>query len=198
MDALTRLVESLRCLPGVGPKSAQRMVHHLLLKQRERGLQLAASLEVAMRVVRQCERCNYFTEKPYCMYCEDMHRDKNLLCVVETPADVVAIEQSGVYHGRYFVLMGLVSPLDGVGPEDIYLSKLQQLVIQEDPTEVIIALTGSVEGQATTHFIQDILAAHPVKLSRLAHGIPLCGELEFLDGLTIGTALRHRRLVASE
>lgn len=197
MDPLSRLVDALRCLPGVGPKSAQRMVFHLLQHQRQRGLHLAACLEDAMKNLRHCQRCNNHTIHEWCALCQNDKRDHTQLCVVESPADVAAIEQSNVYQGCYYVLMGKISPLDGIGPEDIGLPKLQQLVVKEQIKEIILALTPTIEGQTTTHFIHTLLRAYPVHISQLAHGIPSGGELEFLDSHTIGSALRNRSMLAT-
>ncbi|KTD65429.1 Recombination and repair protein recR [Legionella santicrucis] len=195
MDILTRLVEALRCLPGVGPKSAQRMVFHLLQHQRQRGLLLASCLEQAMNQIQHCERCANYTEKNLCAICQNTDRDASLLCVVESPADVSAIEQSNAFQGKYFVLMGKISPLDGLGPDDIGLPRLKRLIIQENIKEVILALSPSVEGQTTIHFIHQLLRDQPVNMTQLAHGIPSGGELEFLDGNTIGNALRNRAII---
>ena len=192
MDALSRLVDALRCLPGVGPKSAQRMVYHLLQHQRQRGLHLASCLEDAMHNVHPCERCNNHTTGKLCVLCQSNKRDFTTLCVVESPTDVAAIEQSNGYNGSYYVLMGKISPLDGIGPEDIQLPKLQQLVIREHVKEVILALSPTIEGQTTIHFIHELLSPYDLRLSQLAHGIPTGGELEYLDSSTIGSALRNR------
>lgn len=195
MDILNRLADALRCLPGVGPKSAQRMVFHLLQHQRQRGLHLASCLELAMNNITHCQRCNNYTETPLCSLCQNPNRDPNLLCVVESPADISAIEQSNAFQGKYFVLMGKISPLDGLGPDDIGLPKLKELIIQDKIQEVIIALSPSVEGQTTVHFIHQLLRNESVNITQLAHGIPSGGELEFLDGNTIGSALRNRALI---
>jgi recombination protein RecR len=195
MDTLSRLVDALRCLPGVGPKSAQRMVFHLLHSQRQRGLHLAACLEQAMNTIQHCEQCNNYTEYSLCVLCQNPNRNSELLCVVENPADVSAIEQSHAFEGYYFVLMGKISPLDGLGPEDIGLPKLKELVTTKKIREVILALSPSVEGQTTAHFIQQLLREQSVHISQLAHGIPSGGELEFLDGNTISSALRNRALI---
>lgn len=195
MDTLNRLVEALRCLPGVGPKSAQRMVFHLLHHQRQRGLNLASCLEQAMNCIKHCERCNNYTENTLCSLCQNSERDATILCVVESPADVSAIEQSNAFRGTYFVLMGKISPLDGLGPEDIGLPRLKHLIIQEEIREVILALSPSVEGQTTVHFIHQLLRDVTINISQLAHGIPSGGELEFLDGNTIGNALRNRAAI---
>lgn len=195
MDILNRLVEALRCLPGVGPKSAQRMVFHLLNQHRQRGLHLATCLEQAMTQITHCHRCNNYTEHPLCSICQNKSRDLSLLCIVETPADISAIEQSHAFQGSYYVLMGKISPLDGLGPDDIGLPKLKNLVIEENIKEVIIALSPSVEGQTTAHFIHQLLLDVDVKITQLARGIPSGGELEFLDGNTIGSALRNRAMI---
>lgn len=192
MDALTHLIDALRCLPGVGPKSAQRMVYHLLQHQRQRGLALAVCLKEAMTSIHGCQRCNNYTVHPLCDLCRNPSRDPSLLCIVENPADVAAIEQSHAYHGTYFVLMGKISPLDGLGPDEIHLPQLAALIGTEPIKEVILALSPTVEGQATVHFIYDLLQGRAVKISQLAHGIPSGGELEYLDSRTIGNALRNR------
>lgn len=195
MDTLNRLVDALRCLPGVGPKSAQRMVFHLLQHQRQRGLHLASCLEQAMTHIVHCEQCNNYTEQALCTLCQNPNRDSSQLCVVENPADVSAIEQSNAFQGKYFVLMGKISPLDGLGPDDIGLPKLKNLIIQEGIKEVILALSPSVEGQTTVHFIYQLLREESINISQLAHGIPSGGELEFLDSNTIGSALRNRAVI---
>lgn len=196
MDALTRLVDALRCLPGIGPKSAQRMVFYLLKNHRQQGLHLASCIEEVMQVVNHCKRCNNYTELEVCKLCQNGARDFKTLCVVETPADLMAVEQSNTYTGSYFVLMGKISPLDGLGPEEIGLPRLHDLVEQEEIHEIILALSPTIEGQATVHFIQELLKNHAVQISQLAHGLPSGSELEFLDGCTIGTALRNRAAIS--
>lgn len=195
MDPLKRLVNALRCLPGVGPKSAQRMVFYLLDKQRQRGLDLAFCLEQAMNNINHCQICNNYTVESICTICNNSERDQSMLCVVETPADVLAIEQSQAFHGRYFILMGKISPIDGLGPEEIGLPKLKSLVVEQSITEVVLALSPSMEGQTTVHFIHQLIASPVVNISQLAHGIPSGGELEFLDANTISSALRNRARV---
>lgn len=195
MDVLSRLVDALRCLPGVGPKSAQRMVFHLLQHQRQRGLHLASCLEEAMINIHHCQRCNNHTTEELCTLCRNQERDATTLCIVEHPADVAAIEQSNAYNGCYYVLMGKISPLDGIGPDDIGLPKLQQLIIDANIREVILALSPTIEGQTTIHFIRELLKSHTVAISQLAQGIPTGGELEFLDSYTIGSALRNRAIL---
>ena len=191
MDALSRLVDALRCLPGVGPKSAQRMAFQLLQHQRQRGLHLASCLNDAMNNIVHCKRCNNYTTHELCLICQNKNRDLTTLCVVESPADVAAIEHSNAHQGCYYVLMGKISPLDGIGPDDIGLPQLQNLVVEEGIKEVILALSPTIEGQTTIHFIQERLRPYAVQISQLAHGIPSGGELEFLDGNTIGSALRN-------
>lgn len=193
MDTLPSLVEALRCLPGVGPKSAQRMAFHLLQRhQRAHGLHLAACLNDAMQNIGHCGRCNNYTTQDTCTLCQNTERDPTTLCIVENPADVNAIEQCNAFKGYYYVLMNKISPLDGIGPEDIGLPRLEELIIEEQVQEVILALSPTIEGQTTIHFIQALLAPHPVRVSQLAHGIPSGGELEYMDSNTIGSALRNR------
>jgi recombination protein RecR len=195
MDTLGRLVEALRCLPGIGPKSAQRMAFHLLHHQRQRGLHLAACLEQAMNTIVHCRECNNYTEHPVCLLCQNPDRNRQQLCIVESPADIAAIEHSHAFAGYYFVLLGKISPLDGQGPEDIGLPKLKALVETKKVAEVILALSPSVEGQTTSHFIHQLLCDKSIRISQLAHGIPFGGELEFLDGNTISNALRNRATI---
>jgi recombination protein RecR len=195
MDTLSCLIEAFRCLPGVGPKSAQRMVFYLLQHQRDRGLHLASCLQQAMRQVRHCKRCNNYTDETFCDLCQNTNRDESLLCVVESPVDIWAIEQTHAFQGKYFVLMGKISPLDGLGPNEISLPKLKALIMSEEIKEVILALSPGVEGQTTVHFIHQLLRDEKVHVSQLAHGIPLGGELEFLDAGTIGNALRNRGII---
>ncbi len=192
MDPLSRLVDALRCLPGVGPKSAQRMAFYLLQHQRQRGIHLAASLEAAMTTIGHCKNCNNYTAEALCTLCKNPKRNTAVICVVESPADVTAIEQSNAYQGSYYVLMGKLSPLDGIGPQDIALDGLEERIKEGHIREIIFALSPSIEGQTTIHFIQSQLKSYPLLMSQLAHGIPMGGALEFLDGHTIGSALRNR------
>lgn len=194
MDILSELIRTLRGLPGIGPKSAQRVAYYLLQhpKQRQKGLQLAQALENAMQLIQHCVRCNNYTEQTFCHLCENIERDDSTLCIVETPADIQAIEQSQAYRGRYYVLMGKISPLDGIGPEDIAIEGLLKRLQSSTIREVILALSPTVEGHTTSHFIRTQLEPHGIKLTRLAQGIPTGGELEFLDANTIGHALRNR------
>ena len=190
--ALEALVDALRCLPGVGPKSAQRMALHLLERDREGAQALALALGEAAERVGRCQRCRNLTETPVCSICDDPRREAAVLCVVETPADVLAIEQAGGYRGRYFVLMGHLSPIDGIGPEDIGLDRLQALVREQGIEEVILATNPTAEGEATAWYLTDLLAADGVRMSRIAHGVPLGGELEYVDGNTLMHAFSGR------
>lgn len=190
---LNQLIESLRCLPGVGQKSAQRMAFHLLERQRDNGLKLAEHLAQAISQVGHCKLCRTFSEEALCRICTHAQRDESLLCVVESPADVLAIEQTGSYRGHYFVLMGHLSPLDGIGPEDLGLDKLHQRLAQDNPVkEVILATNPTVEGEATAHYIANLLKKLKIKATRIAHGVPLGGELEYVDGGTLMHALAGR------
>ena len=191
------LVEGLRCLPGVGPKSAQRMALHLLERDRDGGVALADALQAAMTGVGHCGHCRNFSELDLCEICTDMRRDSSMICVVESPADVVAVEQSGSYRGRYFVLMGHLSPIDGIGPEEIGLHLLQDRVRESEAEEVILATNPTVEGEATAFYLTELLHADGVKVSRIAHGVPLGGELEYVDGSTLAHALSGRRVLES-
>ena len=190
---LERLVEALRVLPGVGPRSAQRMAFHLLQHDRAGGEQLAQALSQALATVRRCAQCNNFTEEEVCALCRSPRRDAALLCVVETPADLAMVEQTLAYSGMYFVLMGRLSPLDGVGPRDIGLDRLQARVADAGVHEVILATNFTNEGEATAHYIAEMLRARGVKVSRIARGVPLGGELEYVDAGTLSQALLERR-----
>ncbi|MDR5891798.1 recombination mediator RecR [Halomonas mongoliensis] len=187
-----RLMESLRVLPGVGPKTAQRMAMHLLERDRDGGRRLAAVLDEALERVGYCRRCRTLTEEEVCALCESARRDDTLLCVVESPADQLAIEEAGGYRGRYFVLHGHLSPLDGIGPEDIGLDQLEARVAEGGIEEVILATNPTVEGEATAHYIAAQLSPHGVGLSRLAYGVPMGGELEYVDGGTLSRAFNGR------
>ncbi len=196
--ALENLIEALRCLPGVGPKSAQRMALHLLERDREGAGQLSGALQQAVDRIDHCSRCRNFTELEVCEICADPRRDARTICVVETPADVLAIEQSGSYRGIYFVLMGHLSPIDGIGPEEIGLDKFQARVLEDGVDEVILATNPTVEGEATAYYLTEQLARQGVRMSRIAHGVPLGGELEYVDGTTLAHALSGRRPMAVE
>lgn len=187
------LMASLRCLPGVGPKSAQRMALHLLERDRAGAERLSQSLHKAVEGVGRCQRCRTLTEQAHCGICANNRRDNTLLCVVETPGDVLAIEQAGTYQGKYFVLLGHLSPIDGIGPEDIGVDQLINLLQQEPITEVILATNPTVEGEATAYYISERAKNLNVTVSRIAHGVPLGGELEFIDGGTLAHAFSSRR-----
>ncbi|MBW6392270.1 recombination mediator RecR [Billgrantia antri] len=187
-----RLMESLRVLPGVGPKTAQRMAMHLLERDRDGGRRLAGVLEQAIEQVGYCQRCRTLTEEEICNLCTSARRDDTLLCVVESPADQLAIEEAGGYRGRYFVLHGHLSPLDGIGPEDIGLDQLEARIVEGGVSEVILATNPTVEGEATAHYIATQLMPHGVTLSRLAYGVPMGGELEYVDGGTLSRAFNGR------
>ena len=190
---LERLIEALRVLPGVGPRSAQRMAYHLLQHDRHGAEQLAQALGQALATVQRCTRCNNFTEEEVCALCRSQRRDPSLLCVVETPADLSMVEQTLSYSGMYFVLMGRLSPLDGVGPRDIGLDRLQARAGDGEVREVILATNFTNEGEATAHYIAEMLRARGLKVTRIARGVPLGGELEYVDAGTISQALLERR-----
>jgi recombination protein RecR len=190
---LERLVEALRVLPGVGPRSAQRMAYHLLQHERAGAEELSQALSAALASVRRCEKCNNFSEEDVCALCRSPRRDASLLCVVETPADLAMVEQTLSYSGMYFVLMGRLSPLDGVGPRDIGLDRLQARVGDGEVGEVILATNFTNEGEATAHYVAEMLRSRGIKVSRIARGVPLGGELEYVDAGTISQALLDRR-----
>jgi recombination protein RecR len=193
--SLIRLIEALRCLPGVGPKSAQRMAFHLLEKDRNAAGLLADALQKAVVSVGRCQRCRMFADADLCPICANASRDRGTLCVVESPADVAAIEQSGSYRGTYFVLMGHLSPLDGIGPDELGFAQLETLLAAGEVGEAILATSTTVEGDATAHVIAEVAARHKVKSSRIAHGVPIGGELEYVDGGTLAHALAGRRTI---
>jgi len=193
VSGLEDLARALRCLPGVGPKAAQRMALHLLQHDRDGAVRLARALEHAAQTIRHCERCNTFTEDEVCALCRSTRRDPSLLCVVETPADLLMVEQTGAYSGLYFVLMGRLSPLDGLGPKEIRLDRLLKRATDGEVKEVVLATNFTNEGEATAHYIGELLAARGLKVSRLARGVPVGGELEYVDSGTLAQALRERR-----
>lgn len=190
---INRLIEDLRCLPGVGQKSAQRMAFHLLEHDRDGAIQLANSLREAAEKIGHCHHCRTLSETTTCPLCANAARDHGLLCVVESPADVRAIEQSTAYRGLYFVLMGHLSPLDGIGPAEIGLDQLESRLSAEEIREVILATNPTVEGEATAHYISEIVHAKGIHSTRIAHGVPLGGELEYVDGGTLSHAFAGRR-----
>ena len=193
LGSLDELGAALRCLPGVGPKAAQRMALHLLQHDRPGAARLAQALQHATAVVRHCERCNTFTEDEVCGLCRSGKRDPSQLCVVETPADLMMVEQTQAYQGLYFVLMGRLSPLDGVGPREIRLDRLLRRATDGAVAEVVLATNFTNEGEATAHYIGEMLAARGLRVSRLARGVPVGGELEYVDAGTLAQALRERR-----
>jgi len=191
-DPFDELLEALRCLPGVGARSAQRMALQLLERDREGGRRLADSLATAMRVIRRCDRCRNFTSDDVCRICASDRRSSEVLCIVESPGDVLAIEGATEFQGRYFVLLGRLSPLDGIGPEDLGLDQLEQRFSSEPIGEVIVATNSTVEGEATAHYIATLASRHGIRLSRLAQGVPLGGELEHTDQTTLAHAFASR------
>ena len=196
MSLIDDLVSALQVLPGVGPKSAQRMALHLLQRNRQGGTHLGQILETAMDQVRQCTLCRNLTEGEICRLCSDDRRDNGLLCVVESPADVLAIEQAGGFRGYYFVLHGRLSPIDGLGPEQLGLQALQRRIAAIQPSEMILATNPTVEGEATAHYISRLVADQVPNISRIAHGVPLGGEIEYTDGGTLTHALQGRRNIS--
>jgi recombination protein RecR len=193
---LARLIDALRCLPGVGPKSAQRMAFHLLERDRDGGRALSEALAEALSSVGHCKRCRMLTESELCTICASGQRDGAQLCVVESPADVVAIEQSGGFRGRYFVLMGHLSPLDGIGPAELGLDEFERLLGDGEVREVILATNPTVEGEATAHYLGELALRKGLLASRIAHGVPVGGELEYVDGGTLAHALAGRTSVS--
>jgi recombination protein RecR len=191
--ALEELIQALRCLPGVGPKSAQRMAYHLLQRDQQGAGRLAAALTMALERIRHCARCNTFTESETCALCASPRRDASLLCVVETPGDLLMMEQTQSYPGLYFVLLGRLSPLDGVGPRDIHLDRLVKRATDGEVKEVILATNFTVEGEATAHYISELLAGKGLQITRIARGLPVGGELEHVDSGTLAQAVLERR-----
>ncbi len=192
--ALDALIRALRCLPGVGPKSAQRMCFHLLERDQEGARRLASALTLALDTIRECERCRTLTESSVCWICENPRRDNGVLCVVESPSEVSAIEQSTGFKGLYFVLHGRLSPLDGIGPLELKLNLLETRFATGEIKEVILATNTTVEGEATAFYIHEMAHRFGIKTSRLAYGMPLGGELEYVDGATLSHAFNGRRM----
>lgn len=186
------LIHAFRCLPGIGPKSAQRMVFHLLERNRDGGQHLASALIKAIEDVRHCQRCRNLTEQLICQLCSNTTRNAAQLCILESPSDVLAIEQTGVFHGLYFVLMGHLSPIDGIGPTEIGIDILQARLTEGEITEVILATNPTVEGEATAHYVAGIAKQYKIKISRIAYGVPIGSELEYVDGGTLARALSGR------
>lgn len=192
-SSLEELIAALRCLPGVGPKSAQRMAYHLLQRDQAGAGRLAGALSLALARVRHCERCNSFAEEAICTLCRSPRRDPTLLCVVETPGDLLMMEQAQCFQGLYFVLMGSLSPLDGIGPKEIHLDRLIGRATDGVVREAILATNFTVEGEATAHYIGELLRAKGVKVTRIARGLPVGGEIEHVDSGTLAQAMIERR-----
>jgi recombination protein RecR len=193
---LDNLIAALRCLPGVGPKSAQRMAYHLLQRDRAGALVLARALEDATTTIRHCQKCNNFSEEEVCALCSSGKRDGSLLCVVEMPADLLMMEQSQCYRGMYFVLMGRLSPLDGIGAKELNLDRLLRRA-SEQPCEVILATNFTMEGEATAHYLASLLLSQGIRVTRIARGLPVGGELEHVDSGTLAQAFLERRAVSA-
>jgi recombination protein RecR len=193
LSCLDRLIEALRCLPGVGPKSAQRMAHYLLQRDRSGAAILAESLQRALEIVRHCRRCNAFSEVDVCDRCLSDRRDHSLLCVVETPVDMNMMEQTLAYGGLYYVIMGRLSPLDGVGPRELHLENVVERALDGIVKEVVLATNFTNEGEATAHYLAEMLSMKGLSVSRIARGVPVGGELEFVDSGTLAQAVRERK-----
>jgi recombination protein RecR len=192
MNSLENLISALRCFPGIGPKSAQRMAYYILERGKDKGSRLSKALEEAISKVANCKRCRALTETEICTICADNRRDHSLLCVVETPVDIIALEQTNCYNGLYFVLMGRLSPLDGIGPNELGINILQQRLEQDHIQELILATNLTMEGEATAHYIANLATSKNINCTRIAHGVPMGGELEYLDGNTLARALKGR------
>jgi len=190
---LNQLIEALRKLPGIGPKSAQRMAFHLLQRDRDAGRYLAQIMALAMDRIGRCERCRTLSEDALCAICASPHRDASLLCIVEQPSDIVAIEQATDYRGLYFVLGGRLSPLDGIGPDELELDQLGERLAGDQVQEAILAISPTIEGSATAHYISELVRGSSLRITRIAHGVPLGGELEFVDGGTLAHAFAGRQ-----
>lgn len=191
---IDQLIASLRNLPGVGPKSAQRMAFHLLSRDRKGGLALAHALQLCMEHTTHCKRCRTFSETSLCLFCNHTRRDQTLLCIVGTPIDMIAVEQTG-YRGLYFILHGHLSPIDGIGPSELGLDILKQRLMEEDIQEIILATNPTVEGEATAHYIAQLAKHSHINCSRIAHGVPLGSELEYIDGNTLAHAIAGREII---
>ncbi len=191
--AIEELKQALRRLPGVGPKNAQRMALHLLQRDRDGAKRLASALTEALQRVRHCARCNNLTEGELCEICRSPRRDRSLLCIVESPADLMSLEQSGAFAGTYFVLLGHLSPLDGIGPEELGIPRLEKLLDEGEVRELVLATNLTVEGEATAHYIGELAHARGIRSTRIAYGVPVGGELEYLDSGTLARAVQGRR-----
>jgi recombination protein RecR len=192
---LVQLIDALRCMPGVGKKSAQRIAFHLLERDRDGASHLSTALAQAVQGIGHCKRCRMLSEHDLCSICSASGRDETQLCIVESPVDVMAIEDATGFRGHYFVLMGHLSPLDGIGPQELGLTALEQRLAEGSISEMIIATNPTVEGDATAHYLADLAERHNVQASRIAHGVPLGGELEYVDGGTLSHAFYGRRLI---
>jgi recombination protein RecR len=192
-SSLDELIEALRCLPGVGPKSAQRMAYHLLQRDPRGAERLSAALDHALKTLRRCNRCNTFTEDEVCDRCRSSRRDPSLLCIVEMPVDLNTMEQTHAYNGLYYVLMGRLSPLDGIGPKELGFDRLLARATDGVVKEVVLATNFTNEGEATAHYVSEMLHARGLKISRIARGLPVGGELEYSDAATVAQALMERR-----
>jgi recombination protein RecR len=193
--SLARLIDALHALPGIGPKTAQRLAFKLLQDERGVARELSAAMDVALASVGRCKRCRMLAEGELCPLCDSTSRDDSQLCVVESPADVIAVENSGAYRGRYFVLMGHLSPLDGIGPAELGLHELALMLAEGNVREVILATNSTVEGEATAHVISEMARARGLAVTRIAQGVPMGGELEYVDGGTLGAAMTGRQSV---
>ena len=194
-EALEQLVDALRCLPGIGPKSALRMAYHLLQHDRKGASQLASSIANAIELVGHCSHCNNFSEEVICSLCSSKERDPALLCVIEMPSDLMMLEQTHSYNGMYFILMGKLSPLDGIGPKDIHLDRLLKRLDAGIVKEVILANNFTVSGDATAHYVTELLKSRGIKLSRIARGLPMGGEIEYIDSGTLAQAMIERKTI---
>ena len=190
---LDELIAAFTCLPGVGPKSAQRMAYHVLEREREGGSTLALKLQQSINDIGHCQRCRTLTELDVCGLCSSVRRDSSVMCVVETPVDVTVLEQATGFQGLYYVLMGKLSPLDGIGPKELGLDKLKQRFAEGEVKELILATNPTVEGEATAYYISEMAKAFEISVSRIAHGVPLGGELEYIDGGTLSHAFAERK-----
>jgi recombination protein RecR len=190
--AIESLKQALGALPGVGPKTAQRMAFHLLERDREGARRIADALNQALQRVGNCKRCNNFSEQELCPICASPKRDAGLLCVVESPADLEAMEKAGIYQGMYFVLMGHLSPLDGIGPDDLSIPRLEKLLDENEIREVVLATNLTVEGEATAHYLGELIRSRGIAVTRIAHGMPMGGELEYVDQGTLAHAFTGR------
>lgn len=190
---LQQLLQALRCLPGVGPRTAQRMAFHLLERDREGARSLVKALSEGLERIGECEQCRMLAEESLCWVCKSSDRDASVLCVVESPADVIAVEDSGVYRGRYFVLQGRLSPLDGIGPEELGLELFEQQIAKGEIREIILATSSTVEGEATAGYLAGLAQEKGINVSRIAHGVPIGGELEYVDRSTLSRAISSRQ-----